>query len=55
METAKENGLNSFEYLTYLFNQLLNIDVKDQNAIDQLLPWSVNLPERCRVHNNTIK
>ena len=28
VETAKENGLNLIEYLTYLFNQLPNVDVK---------------------------
>lgn len=55
VETAKENGLNPFEYLTYLFEQLPNIDIKDQSAIDILLPWSVNLPDRCRVPNKTIK
>lgn len=55
VETAKENGLNPFKYITYLFDQLPNIDIKDQNAIDLLLPWSVNLPYRCRVPNKTIK
>lgn len=48
IETAKENGLNPFEYLTYLLEQLPNIDVKDQNALDLLLPWSNNLPEHCK-------
>jgi len=54
VETAKENELNPFTYLTYLFEQLPNIDVKDQNAINSLLPWSASLPDHCRVPNKNI-
>jgi len=49
VETAKENGLNPFAYLVYLFEQMPNIDVKDQNALDELLPWSSSLPAGCRI------
>jgi transposase len=49
VETAKENGLNPYHYLTYLFEQMPNIDVKDQKALDELLPWSKSLPDRCRI------
>lgn len=49
VETAKENGLNPFAYLTYLFEQLPNVDLKDPSIIDSLLPWSASLPESCRV------
>lgn len=52
VETAKENGLNPFTYLTYLFESLPNIDKEDVNAIDQLLPWSESLPESCRIKKN---
>lgn len=48
METAKENHLKPFEYLTYLFDQLPNIDIKKQEQLDTLLPWSETLPESCR-------
>jgi transposase len=51
VETAKENGLNPFEYLTYLFERLPNINIKDQHALDTLLPWSANLPGHCKVPN----
>jgi len=51
IETAKENGLNPYYYLRYLFEKLPNIDVKDQEALDKLLPWSTTLPIICRVHN----
>ena len=48
-ETAKENGLNPFTYLIYLFEQMPNLDIKDQNTLDELLPWSSSLPTACRI------
>lgn len=53
VETAKENGLNPFDYLTYLFEMLLNIDTEDTDILDQLLSWSSPLPETCHVIKNT--
>lgn len=50
VETAKENGLNPFVYLKYLFEKLPNLDIQDQNAVDELLPWSEALPSECRVN-----
>ena len=49
VETAKENGLNPFHYLSYLFEKLPNQDTLDGNALDKLLPWSDSLPISCRV------
>ena len=49
IETAKENGLNPTAYLTYLFEQLPNINRKDPKAVDELLPWSEAVPSICRV------
>jgi len=49
VETAKENGLNPFTYLTYLFEQLPNVDTSDPAVLDSLLPWSNSLPESCKV------
>ena len=46
IETAKENGLNPFYYLNYLFEKLLNID-----ELDKLLPWSDSIPENCKIPN----
>jgi hypothetical protein len=48
VETAKENGLIPFEYLTYILERLPNIDLKDSQQLDQLLPYSQELPESCR-------
>ena len=49
IETAKENNLKPYNYLVYLFEQLPNIDMADQAAIDNLLPWSDILPQECRM------
>ncbi|MFA5067313.1 MAG: IS66 family transposase [Candidatus Izemoplasmatales bacterium] len=53
VETAKQNGLSPYHYLEYLFEQLPNIDVDEQEELDQLLPWSASIPERCKVKTNT--
>jgi transposase len=53
METAKENGLNPFQYLMYLFEQLPQLaDPKNPEALDSLLPWSPSLPLTCRVYSS---
>ena len=49
IETAKENGLNPMTYLTYVFEQLPNIDTSDPTAIDNLLPTSPDLPGSVRM------
>lgn len=50
METAKENGLNPFQYLKYLFEQLPQLpDLKDTEVLDTFLPWSSALPPICKV------
>ena len=50
IETAKENKLNPFVYLTYLFEKLPQLtDPKDTQELDKLLPWSQTLPVTCRV------
>ena len=48
VETAKLNGLNIFEYLTYLFKSLPNINFEEQpELLEEYLPWSASLPDRC--------
>ena len=49
METAKENGLHPFRYLNYLFEQMPNMDLEAEGAVDELLPFSPNLPEEVMV------
>lgn len=48
IETAKENDLNPFPYLQYLFEQLPNVDMKDPEILGKYLPWSKDLPQICR-------
>ena len=43
VETAKENGLNPYSYLNYLFVKRPNLDSRDAATHDQLLPWNVKL------------
>ncbi|MBS3937225.1 MAG: IS66 family transposase [Peptococcaceae bacterium] len=50
VETAKENGLNPFAYLKYLFEKLPNVDIQNTITLDELLPWSEALPPDCRVN-----
>ena len=49
VETAKENGLNPFPYLTYLFEQLPNLNLKDPEALDRLLPWAEPIQEQFHI------
>ncbi len=51
VETAKENGLNPFEYLTHLFEALPNIDIENADAVAQLLPWAENIQAKCAVQS----
>lgn len=43
VESAKENRLNPYAYLTYLFEKLPNLESRDNESLDQLLPWNVHL------------
>uniref|UniRef100_UPI00240A8DF6 transposase domain-containing protein n=1 Tax=Gracilibacillus dipsosauri TaxID=178340 RepID=UPI00240A8DF6 len=53
VETAKENGLNPFQYLKYLFEELPNMNLTDKSNLDQFLPWSPTIPEKCRIPNKS--
>jgi len=40
IETAKENGINPFRYLVYIFNNAPNLNIQtDSDDVDTLLPW----------------
>ena len=53
IETAKENGLIPFKYLSYLFEQLPQLaDPRNPEALDELIPWSPSIPLTCRVFNS---
>ena len=47
IETAKENGLNPHAYLTYVFQNAPNWNIRnDVNALDRLMPY--NAPASCK-------
>ena len=48
VETAKMNNLNPFTYIEYLLETMPNLD-KYHLKLDDLLPWSKNLPNKCKV------
>ena len=46
IETAKENGLNPYEYLTYIFTNAPNWDIHSNiDNLERLIPWSA--PDFC--------
>lgn len=48
METAKECGLNPFEYFKYLFEVLPNADLTDREILRNCLPYADVLPMNCK-------
>ena len=47
IQTAIENGLDPYKYLTWLLKTANNADLKDATVLQNLLPW--NVPAECRV------
>ena len=48
-ETAKANNLKPYEYFEYLLTEIpKHMDDTDRSFLDDLLPWSENLPENIR-------
>ena len=48
-ETAKANNLKPYDYFEYLLTEIPeHLDDTDRSFLDDLLPWSPNLPANCR-------
>ena len=48
-ETAKANNLKPYDYFEYLLTEIpKHLDDTDRSFLEDLLPWSPNLPENCR-------
>ena len=55
-ETAKLNGLNPYYYLDHLLSEMPKImaelneekQTPDREKLEKLLPWSAELPSKCR-------
>lgn len=39
VETAKENGLDTYNYLCYVFKKAPNMDIRNPDHLETLLPW----------------
>lgn len=49
VETAKANSLKPYEYMKHLLDEIpKHMDGTSLNFLDDLLPWSDELPEECR-------
>jgi hypothetical protein len=52
--TAQENGLNVYEYLKYLFQELpKRRKDKDGSILENYLPWSKTLPPVCYLNTKS--
>jgi transposase len=51
IETAKENGLDPFSYLKYIFEQLSKTN--SEKTIDDLLPWNPTVQSLLNIELNT--
>ena len=50
IETAKENGIDPFNYLNYLFQKFSNINFsRNSELLDDFLPWSDHIKQHCIV------
>ena len=48
-ETAKANNLKPYDYFVYLLEEIpKHMDDTDRSFLDDLLPWSPNLPDGIR-------
>ena len=47
IQTAIENGLDPYKYLTWLLKKAKNADLADTQVVQSLLPW--NASAECRV------
>ena len=48
-ETAKANSLRPYDYFEHLLAVIpKHLDDTDRSFLDDLLPWSPNLPANCR-------
>ena len=56
VESARANELDVYEYLKYLLTEMPNNHhLENPDVIDQLLPWSKELPEQCRLKRSRKK
>jgi len=47
VETAKANGIKSYDYLLFLFNLMPTIKSFTPEILEMLMPWSEQVKETC--------
>ncbi|MBU5487918.1 IS66 family transposase, partial [Clostridium sp. MSJ-8] len=52
IETAKANNLKIERYLSYLFDNLSNMEVREKNSLLELMPWSDTIPEELKLKSS---
>ena len=52
IETAKANNLKIERYLSYLFDNLSNNEVREKDSLLELMPWSDKIPEELRLKSS---
>ena len=53
VETAKENGIDPFNYLNFLFEKLPNINFsRNPKLLEDFLPWTDNIKNNCLPKDN---
>jgi len=52
VETAKENGLNPFDYLKFILERIKTIDPAESSSIDSLLPWNDEVQAKLRIKSD---
>ena len=52
IETAKENGLDPYRYLTWLLKIAPTLNMKDCDQVENLLP--MNAPEDCQAGKRVV-
>ena len=48
IQTAIENNLDPFRYLTWLMGTAADVDLSQPETVEQLLPW--NAPAECKTN-----
>jgi hypothetical protein len=49
IQTANENGLNAYTYLTQIFKDAPNWDIRNNpDALELLMPWSAHVQGLCK-------
>ncbi len=48
VESARLNKLNIYEYMNYILSVITDLNyINNPNLLDELMPWSENLPSAC--------